>query len=120
MAGNGLQVVDGALLASLHKSAMQLGAEVRQLLGSDWRSGMAPEDRIRSTISAATVSTQLMETMSWLLTAQAVAMRERPDPGPAVWRSGAAMAAAPGPLGALAVAVDRLYRRVVELDAEVR
>lgn len=144
MAGRGLQEVDQALLASLHASAMQLGQEARRRLGGDWREGLAGEAHVAATLAGMRVSTQLMEAMSWLLTAQAVAVGERDDPGPAVWRLAAAAtpepatagfgklgsappavaATAPAPLPAgiaeLAAAVDRLYRRIVQLDTEVR
>ena len=120
MAGGGLQEVDPALLDSLHTRAMDLGIEARRRFAGDWRSSLNPASHAAATIAAANVSTQLMEAMSWLLTAQAVSVGERKDPGPAVWRAPATSAGQRALLGELAESVDRLYRRIVEVDGEVR
>lgn len=120
MAGGGLQEVDPALLESLHTRAMDLGIEARRRFAGDWRRDLDPASRADATIAAANVSTRLMESMTWLLTAQAVSVGERKDPGPAVWRAPASTERQHALLGELAVSVDRLYRRIVEVDGEVR
>ena len=120
MARGGLQEVDEALVMRLHATALSLGDAARRQFVGDWRSGLDPAANAAATIGAITVSTQLMEVMTWLLTAQAVAAGEVGDPGPAVWRAGAMPAVLPGQLRELAVAVDGLYGRILAADAEVR
>jgi len=119
VAGGGLQEVDQALLKSLHQTAMQLGQDVRRRFTGDWRPA-DPAQRARATVAGMTVSTQLMEAMSWLLSAQAVAAGERRDPGPPAWHAGPADPAGIASIGELAETTDRLYRRIVQADAEVR
>lgn len=120
MAGGGLQEVDPALLDTLHARAMELGIAARKRFAGPWRAGLDPVAHAEATVVAANVSTQLMESMNWLLTAQAVSVGERKDPGPAVWRAPAPGRADQAELGELAEAIDRLYRRIVEVDREVR
>ena len=117
MAGGGLQEVDARELAQLHSSALSLAETLRRLLASDWRSGLAARERATATVTATALGARLMEAVNWVLTAQAVAAGELPDPGPATWRAGPS--AAP-PQGKLAVEVERLYRRIMQLDSEAR
>ncbi len=117
----GLQGVDQAEVAALHRTALGLGVAVAQRLRSDWRKGLPARERAAATVAAIGVETRVMEALSWLLTAQAVALGEAPDPGPAAWRAAGPLPAMPqGPEAELAAAVEALYRRVVRLDAEVR
>ena len=120
MARGGLQEVDMGLVSRLHDTALRLGEEARRQFAGDWRHGMDAPTRATATIGATVVSTRLMEAMTWLLTAQAVSAREIRDPGPATWHAGAQPSELRGHLGELAVAVDRLYARIVQADAEVR
>ncbi len=115
----GLQEVDPTLLASLHEAAMRLGSEARKRFAGEWRPA-DPAARAVATVAGLTVSTQLMEAMSWLLSAQAVAAGERRDPGPATWHAGPADPAGIASIGELAETTDRLYRRIIQADAEVR
>lgn len=120
MARGGLQEVDEALVKRLHGATLSLGDEVRRQIAGDWRRGLDPRASAVATIGATLVSARLMEAMTWLLTVQAVAANEARDPGPATWRAGTRPVVLPGRLGELAVAVDRLYGRIVAADAEVR
>lgn len=120
MARGGLQEVDEALVMRLHENALRLSDEARRQFTGDWRRGLGAAAQADVTIAALAISTRLMEVMTWLLTAQAVAAHEVRDPGPAVWRASAGPSVLPGRLGELAVAVDRLYGRIVAADAEVR
>ena len=121
MAATGLQGVDRGEVEALHRTALGLGAAAAQRLRSDWRRGLPPRTRAAATLAAIGVETRLTEALSWLLTAQAVALGETADPGPAAWRAaGALPELPPGPQADLAAAVEQLYRRVVRLDAEVR
>jgi hypothetical protein len=117
VAGGGLQGVDGRELARLHGVARHLAEDMRQRLAGDWRAGLDARGRAAATLAATNLSTRLMEAVNWLLTAQAVAAGEVADPGPAVWRAGPSTVPSKD---ALAVAVERLYRRIMELDTEAR
>ncbi len=82
-----------------------------------WRDGLDARAGALATLAATALNTRLMEAMNWLLTARAVAAGEIADPGPAAWHTAVPMTPA---TGALAVAVERLYRRIVQLDSETR
>lgn len=117
MGQGGLQGVDARELAWLHTAALRLSEEARRQQLGGWRDGLDARAGALATLAATALNTRLMEAMNWLLTAQAVAANELADPGPAAWR---ALPWAAPPDGELAVAVDRLYRRIVQLDAEAR
>ena len=117
MPGGGLQEVDRAELAQLHDAALQLAKQLRRQQTGDWRRGLDARTTAAATLAATALSTRLMEAVNWLLTAQAVAAGELADPGPAMWRPGRPPASTDG---ALAVAVEHLYRRVRQLDTEAR
>lgn len=117
MTGGGLQEVDQRELAQLHAGALGLAEDLRRQIAGDWRAGLDPRARAAATLVAARLSTRLMEAMNWLLTARAVAAGEIADLGPAAWHAAGPAALADG---ALAVSVERLYRRIMQLDSETR
>ena len=95
-----------------------MSAAARQRFAGDWRDGLEPAARARATVAAMTVSTQLMETMSWLLVRQGVVLGELSEPPPPVWRARAADPdALTGENALLARAVDRLYQHIRGLAA---
>lgn len=120
MTATALQGV-AAALATLHAEAIRLNRESWKVFGDGWRDGMAGPAHTAATIAALRVQTRLMEAMSWLLTAQAVAAGDTRDPGPPTWRAGVVdETVLSGDRAGLAAAVGELYRRVVALDAGMR
>lgn len=117
MSGGGLQEVDEREPAQLHAAALALAETLRRRLAGDWRAGLNPRQSAAATVAATAQGARLMEVVNWVLTAQGVAAGELPVPGPALWRSRAAEIM---PDDRLAVEVERLYRRVVQLDSETR
>ncbi len=117
MAGGGLQEVDAHELARLHTTALLLAEDLRRKLAGDWRAGLEPRARAGATLAVTALGARLMEAVNWVLTAQGVAAGELPEPGPATWRAGPS---AGTPHGKLAVEVERLYRRIMQLDSEAQ